>query len=109
MTDRSTLYPALTWQAATARLIDTAYLSQRDARRCERLQTKDKSTYIQEWHYALGTGTTGDVLRKVLGGGPVAEQSQYQKLKRSSSSSTAIFLEEDDEDDNMATAVAAVS
>jgi hypothetical protein len=108
--DRSTLYPALTWQAATSRLIETAYLSQRDARRCERLQTKDKS--IQEWHYALGTGTTGDVLRKVLGGGPVAEQSQYQKIQRSSSSTTTLVLleeEEEDDEDDMATVVAAAS
>jgi digalactosyldiacylglycerol synthase len=68
-------FGALSWEAATQRLIETAFLSRRDARRCERLQPKDRN--IQEWHYALGRGTRGDVLRKVLGGGPVADQSQY--------------------------------
>lgn len=81
--DRSaTAYEQLTWQAATQRLIDTAYLSKRDSKRCERLQPKDRN--IQEWHYALGRGTRGDVLRKVLGAGPVAEQSQYTKSYESS-------------------------
>ena len=46
----------------------------------------DKS--IQEWHYTLGSGKSGDVLRKVLGGGPVAEQSSYKGLTTSRSSST---------------------
>jgi digalactosyldiacylglycerol synthase len=86
--DRSALFPSLTWQAATDRLIHTAHLSQRDARRCERLQSKDKSISIQEWHYALGTGLRGDVLRKVLGGGPVAEQSQYAATTASMSATS---------------------
>jgi digalactosyldiacylglycerol synthase len=75
--DRSTeeRFGSLSWGAATARLIETAYLSKRDAKRSQRLQPRDRS--IQEWHYALGRGTGGDVLRKVLGGGPVADQSQY--------------------------------
>ena len=69
-------YPSLTWQAATDRLIQTSFISRRDKRRCQRLSTQnDKS--IQDWHYALGTGRAGDVLRKVLGGGPVADQSKY--------------------------------
>lgn len=68
-------FGALSWEAATDRLVETASLSKRDAKRSQRLQPRDKS--IQEWHYALGRGTRGDVLRKVLGGGPVADQSQY--------------------------------
>lgn len=70
------LYSALSWEAATQRLIETSHLSKKDARRCERLQSKDKS--IQEWHYSLARGSRGDVLRKFFMGGPVAEQSVYQ-------------------------------
>lgn len=86
--DRSHLYSALTWEAATERLIDTAYLSKRDERRRDRLTLHKEDKSIQAWHYTLGNGKSGDVLRKVFGGGPVAEQSTYKKLSPSSSSST---------------------
>lgn len=91
--DRTTLYEALSWKAATERLIETAFLSKRDACRCQRLQPNDRN--IQEWHYALGRGTRGDVLRKVLGGGPVADQSQYVAPSRdlSERSSTTLSSE----------------
>ncbi|KAL3906638.1 MAG: hypothetical protein SGARI_003914, partial [Bacillariaceae sp.] len=88
LADRSHLYTSLTWEAATERLIDTAYLSKRDERRLDRLTLHKEDKSIQEWHYALGNGKSGDVLRKVLGGGPVAEQSTYKKISPSSSSST---------------------
>eukprot|EP00934_Nitzschia_sp_Nitz4_P001832 Nitzschia sp. Nitz4//scaffold26_size159584//103796//105835//NITZ4_002501-RA/size159584-processed-gene-0.237-mRNA-1//-1//CDS//3329545112//1832//frame0 len=74
--DHTERMESLSWEAATQRMIDTSYLSNRDAKRCERLQPKDRT--IQEWHYALGKGTRGDMFRKVMGAGPVAEQSQYR-------------------------------
>ena len=77
--NRSQFYEALTWEAATQRLIDTAYLSKRDAKRRDRLTLHKEDRSIQDWHYTLGNGKSGDVLRKVLGGGPVAEQSTYKK------------------------------
>ena len=87
--DRSSenCYGSLSWEAATDRLIETAYLSHRDAKRSQRLQPRDRS--IQDWHYTLGRGTGGDVLRKVLGGGPVADQSRYVSVGSSSSSSSS--------------------
>jgi digalactosyldiacylglycerol synthase len=77
--DRSEMYAPLSWEAATQRLIDTAYLSKREARRRDRLTLQKDDRSIQEWHYTLGNGKSGDVLRKVLGGGPVAEQSTYKR------------------------------
>jgi hypothetical protein len=86
--DRSDIYTPLTWEAATERLIDTTFLSKREARRRDRLTLHKGDKSIQEWHYTLGNGKSGDVLRKVLGGGPVAEQSPYKGLTTSRSSST---------------------
>lgn len=77
--DRSQLYAQLTWEAATERLIETAYLSKREASRRDRLTLQKEDKSIQDWHYTLGNGKSGDVLRKVLGGGPVAEQSTYKR------------------------------
>jgi digalactosyldiacylglycerol synthase len=92
--DRSQLYVPLTWEAATERLIDTAYLSKREASRRDRLTLHKEDKSIQDWHYTLGNGISGDVLRKVLGGGPVAEQSTYKKLSSglSASSSTSSLV-----------------
>jgi hypothetical protein len=80
-------FVSLSWEAATDRFVATASLSVRDAKRSQRLQPRDRS--IQDWHYALGRGTGGDVLRKVLGGGPVADQSQYSSSARTSSPSSS--------------------
>jgi digalactosyldiacylglycerol synthase len=91
--DNDNVYSVLTWQAATDRLIQTASLSKREKRRCERLQRSNYEKSIQEWHYALGTGRAGDVLRKVLGGGPVAEQSQYTSYNCSTSTVTTSLSE----------------
>lgn len=86
VTDRSLIYAPLTWEAATERLVETSYLSKRDARRRDRLMIIPKDRSIQEWHYSLANGRKGDVLRRVLGGGPVAEQSPYKKSSSSISS-----------------------
>ena len=70
-------YPALTWQAATERLIETACLSKREKQRCERLQP-NKDQVSQGIHYAVCQGRRGDFVRKILGAGSVAEQSMYK-------------------------------
>jgi digalactosyldiacylglycerol synthase len=93
--DRSQMYASLTWEAATQRLVDTASLSKREAHRRDRLTLHREDRSIQEWHYTLGNGKSGDVLRKVLGGGPVADQSTYKRegssLSLTSSSTTTPF------------------
>jgi digalactosyldiacylglycerol synthase len=70
----------LSWEAATERFIQAAAISHRQAARLERLRVRDEK--YAEWHCKLGEGRTGDVLRKVLGGGPVAEQSKYELQKQ---------------------------
>ncbi|KAG7368349.1 hypothetical protein IV203_031092 [Nitzschia inconspicua] len=90
LSNRSQFYAPLTWEVATERLIDCAYLSKREARRRDRLTLHKEDRSIQEWHYTLGNGKSGDVLRKVLGGGPVAEQSTYKKLSSNLSASSSV-------------------
>jgi len=67
----------LTWEAATERFIEASVITRRDAKRRERVGTTKKDERIAKLHYELGKGAKGDVLRKVLGGGPVADQFQY--------------------------------
>jgi digalactosyldiacylglycerol synthase len=75
-------YP-LTWEAATDRFLTTACIHKRDARRRDRVGKTKLDETIAKLHYELCKGVKGDVIRKVMGGGPVAEQYQYEK--RSSS------------------------
>lgn len=70
----------LTWEAATDRFFRAAATSERDAARRDRLGKHDDR--LVDWHYELSKGSTGDVLRKVLGGGPVADQSHYHRTMK---------------------------
>jgi len=67
----------LTWQAATDRFLEAAAVSERDAARRERLALSKRDERVAKLHYELGRGYRGDVLRKVMGGGPVADQHKY--------------------------------
>jgi digalactosyldiacylglycerol synthase len=72
----STVHRALlTWEGATKRLVQAACISHREAARRDRLKVRDQR--LADWHIKMGQGTTGDVLRHFLGGGPVARQSLY--------------------------------
>lgn len=72
----------LSWEAATERLFEAAAVSEREMARRERLYGREDQR-LAELHYELSKGRRGDVLRKVLGGGPVADQVQYQLQRRS--------------------------
>lgn len=67
----------LTWEAATERFIEASAISRRDAKWRDRVGKTKSDENIAKMHYELGKGAKGDVLRKVLGGGPVADQFQY--------------------------------
>lgn len=82
---------SLTWEAATERLVVAASVSQRDDARRNRVGKRWDETLAQ-WHYDWGRGATGDVLRTVLGGGPVAFQRQYAHSSSSSSLTSVASL-----------------
>jgi digalactosyldiacylglycerol synthase len=77
--DKDMQYP-LTWEAATDRFLQSACISKRDAKRRDRIGKTELDEKIAKFHYELGKGPRGDVIRKVLGGGPVAEQYQYEQV-----------------------------
>jgi digalactosyldiacylglycerol synthase len=84
---------ALTWEAATDRLIDASAITRREAFNRERLGRSKLDERIAWLHKEIGKGTAGDVLRALFGAGPASKQVQYelqrlqqdpkQKIKRS--------------------------
>jgi digalactosyldiacylglycerol synthase len=64
-----------TWEAATDRLFEAAATTHRAAAVQERWRHFDNR--IAKFHNSIGAGMTGDLLRKILGGGPVSAQVQY--------------------------------
>lgn len=62
-----------TWPAATERLIEASQITVGQARRLK------PSERIAHWHAKMGQGQLGDLLRLVLGGGPVSKQVKYQR------------------------------
>lgn len=71
-----------TWEAATDRLIQSAAITRREANERAKLGTKKLDERIEYFHHTLGKGTRGDALRKVLGGGPIANQVRYEMIKQ---------------------------
>jgi len=68
------------WEAATERLLSAAAITRREALERERLGLSKLDERIAWFHNELGKGATGDILRKICGGGPVSDQVKYQKL-----------------------------
>mmetsp|Transcript_4002 Transcript_4002/g.5989 ORF Transcript_4002/g.5989 Transcript_4002/m.5989 type:complete len:309 (-) Transcript_4002:19-945(-) len=67
----------LSWEAASERCIRAAAVSQRDAVIRERYGHARGDEMLAHFHYELLKGPKGDVIRKVLGAGPVSQQSQF--------------------------------
>lgn len=68
-----------TWEAATDRLIEASIVTEREAAERERLGLTKLDERIAWLHNEMGKGSTGDMLRKILGAGPASEQVQYLK------------------------------
>ena len=77
----------LTWEAATDRLIDAAIITHQEAKDRESLGTTKMDERIAWFHNEMGKGTKGDVIRKVFGAGPVANQVKYVLETRQSDES----------------------
>jgi digalactosyldiacylglycerol synthase len=73
---------ALTWEAATDRLIQAAAISRREAYERERLGKSKLDERIAWLHKEIGKGATGDVLRALCGAGPASKQVQYELQRR---------------------------
>ena len=71
-----------TWEAATDRLIQSAAITRSEAKQRAILGTQKLDERILFLHSELGKGKRGDTLRKVFGGGPVAEQVRYEMIQQ---------------------------
>lgn len=67
-----------TWEAATDRLIEASAITHEEALEREKQALNRLDERIAWFHNSIGKGSTGDLLRKVFGAGPVSEQVKYQ-------------------------------
>jgi len=70
------------WEEATERLIQAAKVTRKEAKERHRLGTVKLDERIAWFHNELGKGSMGDKIRKVLGGGPIADQVKYETMKK---------------------------
>lgn len=70
-----------TWEAATERFIASAAITNFEARSRSKLGKSKIDERIAWFHNEIGKGVKGDVIRKVLGGGPVSDQVRYEMEK----------------------------
>ena len=70
-----------TWEAATERLIGASAVTIGDERHRKQLGTSKVDERIAWFHHEMGKGAMGDTLRKILGGGPAADQFKYENAK----------------------------
>jgi glycosyltransferase involved in cell wall biosynthesis len=66
-----------TWEAATDRFLQSAAITHREAQEREKLGRSKMDERIAWFHNELGKGAKGDILRNILGAGPVANQVKY--------------------------------
>lgn len=87
----------LTWRSATERLIESARLTANDARDLEINAASDRraSAFFER----VGDGATGDVIRRVLGGGVVSGQVKFEREREKK----RLEEEEDTDDDSDST------
>jgi len=72
----------LTWEASTDRFIETARITEEEARNRARVGKSKLDERIAWFHNEMGKGKKGDALRKVLGAGPISDQVRYEMMKR---------------------------
>jgi len=72
----------LTWEAATERLVNASAITRREAKQRHILGTSKLDERIAWFHNELGKGARGDIVRRVLGGGPVSDQVAYELTKQ---------------------------
>lgn len=90
------------WEAATERLIKAARVTRREAKERHRLGTVKLDERIAWFHNELGKGSMGDTLRKVLGGGPIADQVKYEiQKKQAEAVSNGSFSQEENDDEGL--------
>lgn len=82
-----------TWEAATDRFIQSAAITHREAQEREKLGRSKMDERIAWFHNELGKGAKGDILRNILGAGPVANQVKYLSTTQQQDQS----LREDDD------------
>jgi len=93
-----------TWEAATDRFLDASAITWRQALERERLGMHKLDERIAWFHNEIGKGSTGDLLRKVLGAGPASHQVKYQRdavaaMEEEESDSDESSSSDDDEED----------
>ena len=71
-----------TWTAATERLVEQSTITRREARNRQQLGKTKLDERIAWFHNEMSKGYKGDTIRKVLGGGPIADQVKYEMAKR---------------------------
>jgi glycosyltransferase involved in cell wall biosynthesis len=85
-----------TWEAATDRLVQAAAITHQEAWEREQLGRSKIDERIAWFHNEAGKGTKGDILRKVLGAGPVSQQYKYGVTQNNSRSESG---DEDDQEE----------
>lgn len=86
-----------TWEAATDRLISAAAITHQEARGRGNLGRTRMDERIEWFHNELGKGAKGDIIRKVLGAGPVSDQVKYIQQQQEKDDEVETDDEEEEE------------
>jgi hypothetical protein len=85
-----------TWEAATDRLVSAAAITHQEAWERKQLGRSKIDERIAWFHNEVGKGTKGDMIRKVLGAGPVSQQYKYGVTQNNSRSESG---DDDDQEE----------